>query len=547
MYLALLLTLVAGHGRIFDRGSERTAGRSSRGSIASSVVSWDIPDYPATADVACTTPGTNLLSTVEPGLTGATFALVGDGVAAPTLTTGYGVDPSGQNQAARVQFAAVGAAQESSMYMTLAHQCDGVSCVYSVFAKANPTPWIVPIASAQNGNDGASPQYFTTTTTWVRYSKVFNNTGVWSFYWLGYAAPSQPGLAGDVQFWGPKVELGSTLTPYSCAQNRLSLLTSDWGITVRDGAGLVTMWDGTLVLLGGWHNGNLAEWGNRPTTNQIYHSNDNGATWAVTLAHDADPPQTGAGQRWRPRHPLHAVTMTYEGREYIYVIGGDHLDTGYYGAGTYPSDVWRSADEGATWEVLTTTAPWGSRMLHQVWKMGSVLYVAGGQTDINDKATAKNDVYKSVDGGRNWSSLGNAPWTARGSAQVVNFRGKAWLMGGQQYDAGDHVYFDDVWSFDGTTWTQVLAHAPWTARGYANSVVWAGKMWILRGTAPAMLSDLWGTSDGVTWTQNAWPASGVVEHAGCVTVSRDGTKMIVGCGTVAGPAVWTISHGDPLL
>lgn len=273
-----------------------------------------------------------------------------------------------------------------------------------------------------------------------------------------------------------------------------------------------------IYILGGWTPFPGSFPGPSQVTNQIWRApTANVAAWTEIAAFDAAPPTTGPTARWTPRHTAGWLVHTHAGTEYLYTIGSDIFNGG--GLGT--SDVWRAevlpTGDLGPWVRLTDAAPWGPRVLHMVASFAGKLYVMGGQTDANNAATALDDVWQSSDGGATWVQLANAPWAARGmSYDPVVLGGKLWLVGGGAYDAvpGNRQFHNDVWSFDGATWTQVLADglAPWTPRQYVNVVVLEGALTVVDGfdNTLANVSDLWRSFDGVTWhkrTITPWAAS----------------------------------------
>jgi hypothetical protein len=393
------------------------------------------------------------------------------------------------------------------------------------------------------------------------------------------ASQSGTSAALDIDLAGPKAEYGAGgATAFQCPSPLQTagflahtgyvegLVAADWGLIPRDGAGMVKVADGTLVLLGGWKGSAQTEWssdgGSNITTNQIWKSTNNGATWTAVQAHVDDPPQTGASARWRRRHSHCAFTTTLGGTEYIYVIGGDGFDYNYNNTGDgsppYPADVWRAAAAtygGAnTWVRMTATAEWGgtglaadgglnSRTLHVCWADDSGnLYVAGGQSGLTTGSVLR-DVWKSTNGGSSWTSLGNAPWQARGTiaSPLPRFGGKTWLYGGEEYDADppSRVYFNDSWSFNDTTWKRVTPHASFTPRGYHNAVSWNGRLWLLKGYPEANNAEVWSSADGRCWREER-AVAGSPEHAASVAISNDAGFLVI-TGSSTSTNVWKIS------
>lgn len=549
----------AGHGGL--------AGGYADGTISN--VGWD-----GDADRFCTV-GPNLLQNAD-DMTGGNWGTV----RLTAVTPDYADDPGGTSASNRVQFQAVSGAEESTIYQSLSHQCDGLTCTFSVYLRATsggtgPSSGNVPLAIASNGTDGFNFQLCPYTTAWSRCVIEFDNTGTFSSFMLGYAnfgaGTSGTGPAQDIEFWAPKAELGTGgASPYVCPSPlqgvygregyEASLVTNNWGLLSRDGAGLVALADGTLILTGGWHSGGRAEWsqdgGSNVTTNEIWASIADAGSWISVLAHSDDPPQTGASARWRRRHSHIPLTATFGGTEYIYVIGGDGLDT-FYGTttGPYPTDVWRAPAStfGASgWVAMTKDAGYGSRALHMAWKMpsadgGTNLYVGGGQANVFDKTTSLHDTFVSYDEGVTWLPIADAGWMGRGS--IANalplLNGRIYLPGGQQYDTGTHNYFRDVWAFDGGEWVLITADAGFTARGYHNALAFDGKVCVMRGVispSPAVINDLVCSEDGASWTENPG-IFGRVEHAGSAVVRNDGAKLLICGGDDQGnPYVWTVTN-----
>jgi hypothetical protein len=150
----------------------------------------------------------------------------------------------------------------------------------------------------------------------------------------------------------------------------------------------------------------------------------------------------------------------------------------------------------------------------------------GGQLDIDDPSTALRDVWRSEDGGATWSRLADAPWAPRGMVyDPFELDGRLWLLGGGTYDDAPRTFHNDVWSFDGSSWTEVSRDgaAPWIAREYHNTFAFDGELWVSSGWGAdeANHNDFWHSPDGVTWTRapGAAPRPG---HADGVAVTPFG-------------------------
>jgi hypothetical protein len=82
----------------------------------------------------------------------------------------------------------------------------------------------------------------------------------------------------------------------------------------------------------------------------------------------------------------------------------------------------------------------------------------------------------------------HAPFAPRDTSEGVVFVGKMWLSNGW---LGENRLERDLWSStDGVTWTLVSTNTPYD--GYAEMVVYRGKIWAVKGS-------VWNSADGVHW------------------------------------------------
>lgn len=306
------------------------------------------------------------------------------------------------------------------------------------------------------------------------------------------------------------------------------------GTLACDGQGLVELASGRLLLMGGAPAGHGYQ-----RVNTLWSSDDRGQTWTVLLA-DGEPSAT----RPAGAHTIGMFTWSIAGTLYVYWLGGDPTNTP-------TGDVFRIAAENldvggvptSDWTRLTTTAPTSDRGLFMTGVLDDVIYVMGGQIPgaglpIDSDATPSAEVYKSEDFGVTWTQLADAPWAPRcaqlGMLPVMN--GKLWIICGGEYDemASPPVLYNDVWSFDGATWTEVLAdgHGQFLPRRYLSAVTYEGRLWFFNGstydagglTFDADNRDAYYSSDGATWTSLAssttmlWAET----HAQAVLATSDG-------------------------
>ncbi|MCX7047081.1 MAG: choice-of-anchor D domain-containing protein [Candidatus Sumerlaeota bacterium] len=208
------------------------------------------------------------------------------------------------------------------------------------------------------------------------------------------------------------------------------------------------------------------------------------------------------------------------------------------------SDVWRS-DDGATW--TQSGAGFSSRSEHSSVVFDNKMWIIGGL----DNYRLRHDVWCSSDGVKWVSATGAAAFSERRYQTSVAFGGRMWVIGG--YDAGG--YKNDVWySSDGVTWTSATLSAAFSARYGHTSVVFndggGDKMWVIGGYDGVVgyRSDVWSSSDGVTWTQApaTAPFPGRLTHKSVVFNNGTGARMwVIGGLDAAGKKndVWYSSDG----
>jgi N-acetylneuraminic acid mutarotase len=245
---------------------------------------------------------------------------------------------------------------------------------------------------------------------------------------------------------------------------------------------------------------------------------------------------------------------------HIWLFGGNGEDSA--GSGGYLNDLWES--DGSQWTWVS-----GANVISQVGVYGSQgtaapANVPGGRhgsvssTDSQDHlwffggfgfASAGNwwgylndlweydgsqwtwvsgaDVVDQVGvyGSQGTAAPANVPGGRFGSVSGRDSFGNLWLFGGQGYDsAGNLGGLNDLWKFDGSTWTWVSGAAVccqngvYGVKGTASpsnmpgarygSVSWIdsnGHLWLFGGSgydsagSPGVLNDLW-EFDGSTWT-----------------------------------------------
>ena len=149
------------------------------------------------------------------------------------------------------------------------------------------------------------------------------------------------------------------------------------------------------------------------------------------------------------------------------VVQGHLILNGGQSLSTFYNDVWRSADQGRTWEQVCAEAPWGVRAGHHSHVMDDEIYMFGGARNSNDRIFYPELWVSS----RPRRDLGTADAElpedmGRAGMQVCHIDGTLYFMGG---DHDKPVFLpnwegrrNDVWKSDdkGATW-ELLGHASW--------------------------------------------------------------------------------------
>ncbi len=124
------------------------------------------------------------------------------------------------------------------------------------------------------------------------------------------------------------------------------------------------------------------------------------------------------------------------------------------------------------WREVRHVGTWAERDGAGLLQLHGALYMMGGWL----RGPLSNEVWRTFDL-VHWEFLGNAPWMPRHGAAWLVHDNRMWVIGGDLYD--------DVWSSsDGVQWTQEAAAAPFGRRYTPNAssingeiVVYAGQDW----------------------------------------------------------------------
>ena len=242
-------------------------------------------------------------------------------------------------------------------------------------------------------------------------------------------------------------------------------LTDDAAWSPRWGHASVGLRDGSIVLMGG-----IGYFG--PIEgNDVWRSTDHGASWTMMTAEAA----------WEGRLWHTAVALPDDS---IVLMGG--------GAAYVYGDVWRSVDYGATWNLMTDSAEWQGRAMHRsvVLPDDSIILLGGIASHDDDYL---NDVWRSTDDGASWQQMtASADWQARVFQSMVALPdGSLVLMGG----IDDEGFIRDVWRSQdhGKTWALASSDATWTARfGHATVTLPDGSIVLVGGhDGTGYMRDVW--------------------------------------------------------
>lgn len=183
----------------------------------------------------------------------------------------------------------------------------------------------------------------------------------------------------------------------------------------------------------------------------------------------------------------------------LWVIGGSP----YSGPAT--KEVWSSTD-GKNWERVTDDAACLPRQGHTALVFKDKLWVIAGATPKGGSVYySRSDVWNSTDGSTWEKVTDSAAFPTRVYHAATVMDGKMWVLGGQDTRkvAQDH---GDVWySEDGSTWKLANASA-FSPRSFLKSVTFQNRIWVLGGNSRSgLLKNIVSSPDGATWA----PVQGV--------------------------------------
>ena len=253
--------------------------------------------------------------------------------------------------------------------------------------------------------------------------------------------------------------------------NTWTLMNVSSGWPTRYQHASVALQDNSIVLMGGMSS-------TTGTFNDTWRSTDAGASWV----------QENASSGWVVRRSLSGVAMP-DGS--ILVMAGE-------GTNGFLNDTWRSTDNGATWSLMSANAGWVGRDKTGVTAMpdGSIV-LAGGRLGTGVES---NDVWRSADNGATWTLMNASPgWTPRYLHTMVTMPDSSILLMGGTAGA---TWMNDVWrsADNGATWTLVNASGWLPTRTGHTTVALKDASIVLMGGGTE--NDVWTMSPAGSSLQN---------------------------------------------
>ncbi len=152
---------------------------------------------------------------------------------------------------------------------------------------------------------------------------------------------------------------------------------------------------------------------------------------------------------------------------------------------------------GVSWTEASTTAPTGYREGQSTVVYNNEMWLIGGFT-----GSEMNDVWNSTNGITWNEATAAAAFSGRERHDSVVFNGAMWVVGGGLYNGSNWVCDSDVWSStDGITWNEATAAAGFNTRMEFGLVVFKNAMWLIGGyDGTNVYDDVWTSNNGTSWT-----------------------------------------------
>lgn len=222
---------------------------------------------------------------------------------------------------------------------------------------------------------------------------------------------------------------------------------------------------------------------NNPFLSDVWSSPD-GVNWTEVTS--------SAAFGGRNSHRL----VTYNDK--LWLIGG--TTEGFQ----YSNDVWYTED-GQSWVQATANAAWPANSYVGATAFQGKLWIFGG-------GGVYGGVWHSTDGAE-WTNVPNSNYPARNVYSYTVWDNRIWIAGG----FGNGGYRNDLWvSEDGETFTEVTrswGHF-WWPRTRAGLIGFKGRLWLMGGDNGGDFGDVHSTADGVDWRWHSFGPTGVPQRAG---------------------------------
>lgn len=150
--------------------------------------------------------------------------------------------------------------------------------------------------------------------------------------------------------------------------------------------------------------------------------------------------------------------------------------------------------------VKKPDGPFSGRCAHALAYSGTKAYLTGG-----DDGSELSDAWETSDAGLNWALLtSSASWGGRKYHSSVFYSNKLWIIGGLKTGSSRQK---DIWSMttNDNNWTLVNSNLAFGPRSAHTTEIFLNSIVVIcgegnEGSGDAILSSLWNSSDGSTFT-----------------------------------------------
>ncbi len=418
-----------------------------------------------------------------------------------------------------------------------------------------------PFSSSSSGGSGTSDGPVSVTWAWAAGSSSRNASGLYGTKGVPNAT-NVPGAREYAASWSD--ESGNLWLFGGWGYDSEGTITIDaWLNDLWRFDGSAWTWvsgSATRNAAGRYGTQGVAEAENVPGARQMASSwsDDSGNLWLFGgFGHDSGENRGDLNDLWR-----------FDGSHWMWVSGSDTRDA----AGEY----------GTQGEPAPQNVP-GARRNASSWSDGSGnLWLFGGYAsdssggslgNLNDLWRFDGSMWTWVSGSNTWNAAGkygtqgvatpeNVPGARNSASSWIDGSGSLWLFGGYGRDSeGDWGNLNDLWRFDGSTWTWVSGSdtrnaagkygtqgvaAPENVPGARNSAAsWSdesGNLWLFGGYGRdsggglGRLNDLW-CFDGSDWT---WVSGSDTRNA----AGKYGTRGVAAPENVPGARTGASSWSD---